>query len=418
MADNVQAAWEKLHTGCWKDVEPAWRDAYALACLLRALVRLSRLHVTPPAVSRPPWHAAASESPPRMSGRASQIKHWHQKGDQVVVSGIITDTEERPAELQGLTAQSLATGTQEPTGTLRHGGIPREGSGMQGHALTRSEQHTEVQEGSAMPPAACAIQAAMRELDLGIMMGGHTQQESLQAAIAIAQRAWADQIEAGMRSADSTQHLDSGCARLEHGQTERGKKRNRSIREERSGDGSSSTSGKGISCSMMPQIDQVSKAAAAWAPAELSAQKLSKLQKQLPPGAPRSTPCPISVSPGQTSVDFPVPRTHEAHIFPSCQCAGGDVILERAGSLGGQEVSSEHLPSLDHFLERYMCSAPCGQPCRMTGVGQTISEMGDISHRCSVAYHSEPMLHWLGCWSGEGSLHGPKPTIPPEGNPY
>ena len=29
----TDAAWEKLHTGDWKDAEPAWRDLYALATL-------------------------------------------------------------------------------------------------------------------------------------------------------------------------------------------------------------------------------------------------------------------------------------------------------------------------------------------------------------------------------------------------
>jgi len=31
-----KAAWEKLHTGYWKDVPQEWRDAYGLACLLAA----------------------------------------------------------------------------------------------------------------------------------------------------------------------------------------------------------------------------------------------------------------------------------------------------------------------------------------------------------------------------------------------
>lgn len=299
VAATVQAAWEKLHTGCWKDVEPAWRDAYALACLLRALVRLSRLRVTPPAVSEPPSSAAASECLSRASGRASQSKPLQQMGERVVISGDIVGMKAKPVELQGLTAQSLTAGTQEPAGTLRYGGMPREGSGGQGFALSSSEQHTGMHGGSPMPPAACAIQAAMRELDLGIMMGGHTHHDSLHAAITIAQRACADQNEAGMRVADPTRHLESGCAHLEQKQTERGKKRDRSMREEGSGDGLSSRSGKEIGCSTLLQVDQVSKVAAAWAPGELSAQKLSKFQQQLPPGAPQCTPCPMSALPRQ-----------------------------------------------------------------------------------------------------------------------
>jgi lysine-specific demethylase 8 len=34
-----EMAWEQLHSGPWRGVEPAWRDAYALACL-----HVARLH--------------------------------------------------------------------------------------------------------------------------------------------------------------------------------------------------------------------------------------------------------------------------------------------------------------------------------------------------------------------------------------
>lgn len=39
----VQAAWEKLHTGTWKDVHMAWRDLYSLGCLLHSLSSLISL---------------------------------------------------------------------------------------------------------------------------------------------------------------------------------------------------------------------------------------------------------------------------------------------------------------------------------------------------------------------------------------
>ncbi|KAM0911604.1 hypothetical protein ACQ4PT_013352 [Festuca glaucescens] len=34
-----EMAWEQLHSGPWREVEPAWRDAYALACLHVASIR-------------------------------------------------------------------------------------------------------------------------------------------------------------------------------------------------------------------------------------------------------------------------------------------------------------------------------------------------------------------------------------------
>ena len=55
----VQAAWEKLHTGTWKDVHMAWRDLYSLGCLLHSLSALISPEVVnqaepPHAKSHPP----------------------------------------------------------------------------------------------------------------------------------------------------------------------------------------------------------------------------------------------------------------------------------------------------------------------------------------------------------------------------
>ena len=69
----TDAAWEKLHTGDWKDAEPAWRDLYALATLLR--VRASAIAASSRAssatasatrfssVSKSPSPAAAAGAP-------------------------------------------------------------------------------------------------------------------------------------------------------------------------------------------------------------------------------------------------------------------------------------------------------------------------------------------------------------------
>ena len=293
VADSVQAAWEKLHTGCWKDVEPAWRDAYALACLLRALVRLSKLHVSSPAVSEPRCSAAASDSLLAVSG--SQSKHQQETGEQSETNDRFACIEGQHAELQRPAAQSLR-GSQQSLSTPQCGGVLREGPGRPGCTAARSEQRMETHEGNTGSPAGHAIKAAMRELDLGIMMGGHTYQDSLHAAVAIAQKACLECSEAG--SADASQqhaarHLDSACEHSNH-KTKNDKKRKRSILESALGDGASSRTTNVVCCSTAPAVGQNSRAAAAWAPAELSSERLCELQQHLPPGAPQASPCPTA----------------------------------------------------------------------------------------------------------------------------
>ncbi|KAG2498674.1 hypothetical protein HYH03_003419 [Edaphochlamys debaryana] len=64
----LELCWSKLHLGYWKDVAVAWRNAYSLACLLDAHLRL----LLPPAdqpSSQPPPHTAHDAIPrvPRAS---------------------------------------------------------------------------------------------------------------------------------------------------------------------------------------------------------------------------------------------------------------------------------------------------------------------------------------------------------------
>ncbi len=311
----MQAAWEKLHTGCWKDVEPAWRDAYALACLLRALVRLSRLHVSPPAVSEPLCSAAASESLLVVS--ASQFKHQQQTGEQVETYDRIHSIDEQHAELECPVAQSLR-GSQHPTSTLQCRQVPREGAGKPGCTLTISEQHTETHEGDPGSSAGHAVKAAMRELDLGIMMGGHTYQDSLHAAVAIAQKAWSKCSEAGNPDAcqqHPMSHPSSACEQSNHKQAERGEKRKRPTHEACPGEGASSRPTDGLNCSAVPEAGQKSKAAAAWAPAELSSERLCELQQLLPPGAPHANPRPIASRSGRLVGLSLLPDAHN-DLFP------------------------------------------------------------------------------------------------------
>ena len=304
----MQAAWEKLHTGCWKDVEPAWRDAYALACLLRALVRLSRLHVSPPAVSKPPCSAAASDSLLRVS--QSQSKHLQQTGEQVDTHGRTASTEGQHAELESLAAEPLR-GRQQPSSTLHCGKVLREDPSKPVRTGGRPEEHTETQDGNTGSPAGRAIEAAMRELDLGIMMGGHTYQDSLHAAVAIAQKAWIECSAAGSAvpiQQDPVRREDSACEQGKHKQPESDKKRKRPTSENSIGECASSGPTNGTDCNTVPKVGQSSKAAA-WAPAELSHERLCKLQQQLPPGAPHTTPCLMASCAG-TPVGFPCPQTH------------------------------------------------------------------------------------------------------------
>ena len=309
-ANGLQAAWEKLHTGCWKEVEPAWRDAYALACLLRALIRLLSLHVSLPAVSESACSGAPPRCLPRGSDRAPQPKKLQQTGEQVEISHSALGTEAQPAVIETPAAQSL-TSTQELWSKPPCGGMAREGSGNEECAESSSDQQTAVHESTSGTAADGAIMEAMRELDLGIMMGGHAYQESLHAAIAIAQGAQIDGNEAanaGASQLSPVRNLEDFCEQNGHTQAEHGRKRLRMTADEGLGNGLSSEAGKEISCSTVPRVDQDSKTTAAWASTGLSKEDLRKLQEQLPPGASTLTP-DIFITPALAEVcEHPCPQ--------------------------------------------------------------------------------------------------------------
>ena len=203
----MQAAWEKLHTGCWKDVDPAWRNAYSLACLLRALVMLSGACAALPA-----------ESPRLCSGAALSS----QRSLSVSSQGAPQEDAECAGLRAGMSSQPEGN-SEQPAGssTAQHQGAPCTGCvdciGMPAGALLSAAAC-----GPAGPPAsvhACssdkqmlhglaaksqlrpdggssggseagAIEAAMRELDMGLMMGGAALAGSLHAAMGIAEDAW------------------------------------------------------------------------------------------------------------------------------------------------------------------------------------------------------------------------------------
>ncbi len=129
---GVQAAWEKLHTGIWKHVHMAWRDMYSLGCLLLSLLDLASVDR---AASLPPAASALSE------GSTEQ-----QNGD-------------------GITSTQAATGLR----TSESGSSCGEG------VVSVSEQQAR-------------LAAAMRELDLAVIMGGLRFRPWVEAAIELVQQ--------------------------------------------------------------------------------------------------------------------------------------------------------------------------------------------------------------------------------------
>ena len=148
-----QAAWEKLHTGSWQHVPPAWRDAYALACLARAACALSA-----------PALAGQALEQPRSVG---------------------------PVRTQG----AGLTGAAQPAGavtTLTEGAcalapppLPCEGS----HAGSQGAGNPDPDPSPAAERAALA--AALRECDLALLMGGPRLRAAVLDAVAALQQRWA-----------------------------------------------------------------------------------------------------------------------------------------------------------------------------------------------------------------------------------
>ena len=155
---RAQMAWERLHTGNWKDVTLAWRDAYALACILVALPAAALDYFPCPAApaaagasavdacSVGPAELVASE-PPGSAGEGSQAKHMH-----------ACPPPEPGAE--GDLAALHAYAMQQ-----------RAGSRAGGPDLALAPAALAEWEGRARA-AREGTGAALRDLDLGAMMGG------------------------------------------------------------------------------------------------------------------------------------------------------------------------------------------------------------------------------------------------------
>lgn len=222
-----QASWEKLHTGCWKGVHSAWRDAYALACLLHALVRLSGTCTAAGsqqmACAPAPAEHCRSENLEHCHGqsnRQQQVEHAHSNGalrsanvpPSRLGNGQDTSNSCQDAHSQEARSASQLLGLRESRVTDEHARPPDEQQSVE----TAPEQLARGQEDSSRSPAGTVIEAAMRELDLGLMMGGLSFQEHLHAAMALAQRAWQQQgrahialpVDSHREAGDGHPHVD------------------------------------------------------------------------------------------------------------------------------------------------------------------------------------------------------------------
>ena len=210
-----------------------------------------------------------------------------QKGKDAEVNGNTSTTKVQHALLDSVTVQALEC-TQQPLSVHQCGGLPVEALSEQECSQPSSDQHPGVHGDESTPTTGKLLQAAMRELDLGIMMGGLTYQESLHAAMAIAQKAWHDSDKAsnaGILELGQNKHIE--CKQIGHTQTAHSRKRARSVNEGRSSNGpSSSPAVKDSARDAIPTPSQHSMATAAWASADLGTQDVSKWQQNLPPGEP------------------------------------------------------------------------------------------------------------------------------------
>ena len=163
MPARAQMAWERLHTGNWKDVPLAWRDAYALACTLVALPAAALDYIPCPAA---PAAAGAStvvdacSAPLQAPGPAETVAS--QPGSEDIGS------------------QAECMHACPPPEPGAEGGL----AALHAHALQQRAGSRAGGPHAALAPAALAewegraraaregTGAALRELDLGAMMGG------------------------------------------------------------------------------------------------------------------------------------------------------------------------------------------------------------------------------------------------------
>ena len=149
----LQAAWEKLHTGSWQHVSPAWRDAYALACLARAACALSA-----------PALAGLAPAQPRSMGPA--------RTQGAALTGAV-----QPAYAAIVTKGAPAPPPPSPCA----------GS----HAGSQGARDPDPDPDLSPAEERAALAAALRECDLALLMGGPRLRAAVLDAVAALQQRWA-----------------------------------------------------------------------------------------------------------------------------------------------------------------------------------------------------------------------------------
>ena len=187
-------------------MDPAWRNAYSLACLLRALVMLSGACAALPAerlrlCSRAAHNSQQSRAVSRQ-GRPQEdaqcmgdMAHGSRQPDRIAAQHAVSTVQH-----QGALSKGRIDCIGMPAGALLNmvacitAKMPASVHARTSDKQTLYGQAADAQlmpdEGSSGVPEAGAIEASMRELDMGLMMGGVALAGTLHAAMAIAEDAW------------------------------------------------------------------------------------------------------------------------------------------------------------------------------------------------------------------------------------
>ncbi len=181
-----QAAWEKLHTGAWQDAAPAWRDAYALACLACAAAVL-RVRAPRPASPAEPLRAPLPDEA-RLPGAAPPAPAAGEAGPPPLPSTVAASGAGLRATGIPAAAPAVAAWPQGVPATAP----PQPGTAQLGAAPTG--MHT------GGPPAAAPAEqqqdeagrlvSALRECDLALLMGGPRLRPAVLRAVAALQARW------------------------------------------------------------------------------------------------------------------------------------------------------------------------------------------------------------------------------------
>ncbi|GAX86384.1 hypothetical protein CEUSTIGMA_g13796.t1 [Chlamydomonas eustigma] len=184
----LDLSWEKLHTGYWSDVPEVWRDCYALACLFKTSLNIRCISIAaeghhqdvqPASIEGQPGDInTVSQQPcagqPDNAGTVSQQPCAGQPDNAGTVS-------QQPCAGQ---PDNAGTVSQQPHHSISHAGHPLPaslsrkrqrclGGDERERAGTEATQDREVREREASNPRSetAVVSEALRQLDLGIMMG-------------------------------------------------------------------------------------------------------------------------------------------------------------------------------------------------------------------------------------------------------